>query len=177
MIDYHSRLEGIRKFMEEQGIGGFMLSPSGDAEWLTGIRRQRPNATHSHYPGDWLYGLWGNQKEAVYVSPSLPLEFVKSQVADKDYVTDIMIMPDGHDSHESARKIVERLGLAKSRLAMPKTALSKTLVNLKALFPEMSFTYEVKCEPDNKRGINRKLPEKINALCPAIQLGRAVRHG
>ena len=175
MIDYPSRLEGIRGFMEEQGIGGFMLSPSGDAEWLTGIRRQRPNATHSHYPGDWLYGLWGNQKEAVYVSPSLPLEFVKSQVADKDYVTDIMVMPNGHDSHASACKIVDRLGLAKGRLAIPKTALSKTLVNLKALFPEMSFTctedYTLKrrmIKTDDELSLMRKAAEITDKVFYAV---------
>ena len=140
MIDYGNRLNRAREYMDQNGVKGLFLHPSGDAEYLTGIRRQRPNSTHSHYPGDWLYGLWVTQTEAVYVSPSLPLTFVMTQIEGKDYVTDLMIMEDGNDSYESAKKIVTRLGLEKGTLAIPKTCPAKTLITLKSIFPMMSFS-------------------------------------
>ena len=140
MIDYALRLQQVREYMSENGVDALFLCPSGDAEYLTGIRRQRPNATHTHYPGDWLYGLWVNQTDAVYLSPRLPLEFVEDQIRDKPYVTDLMVMRDGHDSFESARKIVSRLGLETGCLALTKDCKAKTALTLKQLFPQMSFT-------------------------------------
>lgn len=140
MIDYADRLNRARKYMAENGLDGLFLYPSGDAEYLSGVRRQRPNGTHTHYAGDWLYGLWVNQKEAVYVSPALPLRFVLTQIEGKRYIDDLMVMEDGHDSHESARKIIHRLDLENGTLAIPKNCPAKTLTNLKSLFPEIRFS-------------------------------------
>jgi len=40
-MNYEKRILEVRKYMQENSIDGLFLSPSGDAEYLTGIRRQR----------------------------------------------------------------------------------------------------------------------------------------
>ena len=55
-MEFENRLKDFRSQMNKLGWAGSFLAPSGDMEYLIGVRRQRPNATQGHMHGDWLYG-------------------------------------------------------------------------------------------------------------------------
>jgi len=140
-MNYEKRILEVRKYMQENSIDGLFLSPSGDAEYLTGIRRQRmtANATTTHSYGDWLYGLYMNKDTAIYVTPSMIKDFPLGQVKGKAFIDDVLILEEGKDLKKYARQIISRLKLEKGTIAVPKIVLGKTLIRLKELFPEIKF--------------------------------------
>jgi Xaa-Pro aminopeptidase len=140
-MNYKKRISEVRKYMQENKINGLFLSPSGDAEYLTGIRRQRmqANATSTHLYGDWLYGLFMNKDSAIYVTPSMVKAFPLSQVKGKAFINDVLVLEEGKDLKKYARQIISRLKLEKGIIAVPKFVLGKTLIRLKELFPEIKF--------------------------------------
>jgi Xaa-Pro aminopeptidase len=171
MMDYDSRINKTREIMARDGIDGIFLCPSGDAEYLSGVRRQRPAANHSHLPGDWLYGLFLSLKHAIYATPTMPLDFVMAQTEGKKFISEIMVMNDGEDSESFAVKIIRKLGLEKGVLAVPKTCYSKTLINLKKLFPDMSFTSTEDFTLDMRMV---KEPEELDLMRKAARMTDAV---
>ena len=92
-MNYEKWISEVRKYMQENKINGLFLNPSGDAEYLTGIRRQRmqANATTTHSYGDWLYGLFINKDTAIYVTPSMIKDFPLSQVKGKDFKLSLVL--------------------------------------------------------------------------------------
>jgi len=140
-MNYEKRIFKVRKYIQENKIDGLFLNPSGDAEYLTGIRRQRmsANATSTHSYGDWLYGLFMNQDRAIYVTPSMVKDFPISQIKGKDFIDDILILEEGKDLEKYAEQIISSLKLEKGIIAVPKFVLGKTLIRFKELFPEIKF--------------------------------------
>jgi len=140
MIKFEERINVLKKVMEKQDIGAFFLPPSGEQEYITGIRRQRPNATHTHMPGDWLYGTLITPSQVVMIAPKMAARFAKSQIRNKSFITEEIILEDNRDYYEYAQQIFSQFKLTDKKIAFPKKAMAFTLVKLQELFPQISFT-------------------------------------
>lgn len=139
MINYDNRISRVRKIMEENRIDALFLPPSGDAEYLTGIRRQRPQPTHTHMDGDWLNGTFITCDRAIYVVSKMSKDYITSQVSGKSFIKDIIVLEEGRDYFVYVKDIISNLNLEIAKIAVPKTAMAKTLVNFKKVLPEIQF--------------------------------------
>lgn len=139
MSRFERRLEHFRTEMDRRGWVAAFLAPSGDMEYLIGVRRQRPNATKSHMHGDWLYGALLTPTECTFVVPLLAHEFITEQAEDKPWITDVVKVDEGADVDAQARRLFEKYDLGGATLGIPREALASTIVNIQHLFPETRF--------------------------------------
>lgn len=167
MINYNKRILRVRKIMEEKKIDALFLPPSGDAEYLTGIRRERPNATHTHMSGDWLNGIFITCDKAIYVVPEMSKDYIFNQVYGKKFVDNVIVMEKGEDYFKRAKDIISNLNLATFKIAVPKMAMAKTLINFKRVIPEIQF----KCTEDFTFGMRMiKEKEEIERMHKAAKI-------
>lgn len=139
MIRFERRLTEVRRKMGEQGIDALFLAPSGDTEYLTGFRRQRPNATESHRFADIFYGVLVTRDIALVLAPYMAMSFVEEQVKGKPWIQEVVELPEGIEIPDVAVETFRRLGLTRARVGVPKFTFGMTLVTLQGLFPEMTF--------------------------------------
>lgn len=139
MTRFERRLEQFRTQMAERGWAATMLAPSGDMEYLIGVRRQRPNATRSHMHGDWLYGALVTPTECLFVAPYLAHHFIEQQAQDKPWITDIIKIEDGADVAALAKQLLDKYDLAGKTLGIPREALASTLAEIQAIAPTTQF--------------------------------------
>jgi Xaa-Pro aminopeptidase len=167
MINYDNRISRVRKLMEENSVDALFLPQSGDAEYLTGIRRQRPNATQIHRFGDWLHGIFITYNRALYVVPKMSKDHIISQISSKSFVKDIIVLEEGKDYLKYAKDIISNLDLTKYKIAVPKIAMAKTLINFKKVIPEVQFT----CTEDFTCGMRMiKEKEEIERMNKAAKI-------
>jgi Xaa-Pro aminopeptidase len=145
MSRFERRLQQIREQMEAKGWSAIFLAPSGDMEYLIGVRRQRPNATKSHMHGDWLFGAILTPTECVFVAPYLAHHFIEAQVHDKPWITGVTKVDDGEDVAALARKLWDRFNLAGKKIGIPREALASTIYEIQRVAPGTTFegTWEV----------------------------------
>lgn len=145
MSQFERRLSQFREQMEARGWAAAFLAPSGDLEYLVGVRRQRPNATKSHMHGDWLYGAILTPTECVFVAPILAFDFIEEQVADKPWVTEVVKIEEGADVHLLARRLMDKYALCGRTLGIPREALASTIFELQQICPGTTFrsTWEI----------------------------------
>jgi Xaa-Pro aminopeptidase len=125
--------------MEAKGWAATFLAPSGDMEYLIGVRRQRPNATKSHMHGDWLFGAFVTPTECVFVAPLLAYDFIVEQAEGKPWITEVIKLDEGADVVGLARQLMTRFNLAGKKLGIPREALASTIFELQQLFPGTTF--------------------------------------
>jgi Xaa-Pro aminopeptidase len=139
MNRFERRLQSFRTRLQEKGCAGALLTPSGDMEYLLGVRRRRPNATKSHMHGDWLFGALITEQDCVFISPLLAHRFIEEQVEDKPWIDDVIMIAEGEPVNELARKLFDRYEFAGATVAVPREAMASTPVRLQELFPETTF--------------------------------------
>lgn len=139
MSRFERRLQQFRTKMSEQGWAGAFLAPSGDMEYLLGVRRQRPNATQSHMHGDWLYGAVVTPTECVFIAPYLAHHFIVDQAKDKPWITNIIKVEDGEYVATLAGKLLDQYGLAGQVLGVPREALASTVFEIQQVAPGTTF--------------------------------------
>lgn len=167
MINYDNRISRVRKIMEKNRIDALFLPPSGDAEYLTGIRRQRPQPTHTHMDGDWLNGAFITCDRAIYVVSKMSKDYITNQVSGKSFIKDIVVLEEGRDCFAYIKDIISNLNLEIAKIAVPKTAMAKTLVNFKKILPEIQFN----CTEDFTRQMRMiKEKEEIEIMCKAAKI-------
>jgi D-alanyl-D-alanine dipeptidase len=126
--------------MDAAGIAAVYLTPSGDLEYVTGLRRRRPGATTGHQHGDWLTGVLVTARECVVVAPHLAAHFMRSQMDGKPWLTDFVHIDEGADLDAVARRLVDAHRLAAALVALPREARAETMLRLQALSPSLRFT-------------------------------------
>ena len=167
MINYDNRISRVRKIMEENSIDALFLPPSGDAEYLTGIRRERPHPTHIHRFGDWLNGIFITYDKAIYVVPKMSKDYIISQISGKSFIKNIIVLEEGRNYLAYAKDIISTLNLATFKIAVPKMAMAKTLINFKKVIPEIQF----KCTEDFTCGMRMiKEKEEIERMHKAAKI-------
>ncbi len=139
MIDYAQRLKTFREKMAERGWGAALLTPSGDAEYLLGIRRQRPHATEHHMHGDWLYGVLVTPSACVAITPYLAESHIRQQIQDKPWITNIERIGEGQNLPELVRRLADEHSFGSKTLAIPGHAPAQTALALKQYLPAISF--------------------------------------
>jgi Xaa-Pro aminopeptidase len=137
---YEPRLQRVREGMDKASIAAIYLMPSGDLEYVTGLRRRRPGATTGHQHGDWLTGALVTSSNCVVVTSHLASHFMHSQMPGKPWLTDFVHIPEGGDLDAVARRLIDAHGLGRARVAVPREARAETMLRLQALFPAMMFT-------------------------------------
>lgn len=140
MNRFERRIALIREKMQVAGIDGMFLPPSGDLEYVTGLRRQRPGATEHHMFGDYLYGVLITQDKSVVFAPHLAKLFVDEQVNERPWLGDVIQLPEADDDPDIAWDVFSKLGLEDGTIAIAKHGLAMTVVNVQRRFPNMRFT-------------------------------------
>jgi D-alanyl-D-alanine dipeptidase len=139
MSRFARRLQRLRELMDELGWAAVFLPPSGDLEYLTGVRRQRPHATRGHMHGDWLHGALVTPTACVFVSAHLAAHYVERQLADKPWFTEFVRIAEGADVRKLARRLLGRFELAGQTVALPNEAMAATVAELLQLDPSLRF--------------------------------------
>jgi Xaa-Pro dipeptidase len=139
MNRFERRLQQLRSQMEAKGWAATFLAPSGDMEYLIGVRRQRPNATKSHMHGDWLFGAFVTPTECTFVAPLLAYDFIVEQAEGKPWITEVIKLDEGADVAGLAHQLMTRFNLAGKTLGIPREALASTIFELQHLFPGTTF--------------------------------------
>lgn len=139
MSRFKERITTVREEMAGRGIDAIFLPPTGDMEYLTGIRRQQPNPTESHMFGDPVYGVIITPDRTIALVPYMASKFMARQVDGKDWIDEVVYLPEGTDIPEEAIEVFRKLNLHKARLAVPKHGQAMTLIELQSRFPEMRF--------------------------------------
>ena len=145
MNRFEKRLERFRAEMEEKEWSATFLAPSGDMEYLIGVRRQRPNATQSHMHGDWLYGAFVTPTECAIVAPLLAHHFTEEQAANKPWITDVVKMEEGADVPGVAEQILDRFNLRGKAIGIPREGLASSITEIQRIAPGTTFhtTWEI----------------------------------
>jgi Xaa-Pro dipeptidase len=139
MSRFEARLQKLREQMDAKGWAATFLAPSGDMEYLIGVRRQRPNATKSHMHGDWLYGAILTPTECVFIAPYLAHHFIEDQAKDKPWITDVIKIDDGDNVPAIARQFVAKYNLAGKTIGIPREALASTVYEIQKVAPGTKF--------------------------------------
>jgi Xaa-Pro aminopeptidase len=139
MSRFEPRLQKLREQMDAKGWAATFLAPSGDMEYLIGMRRQRPNATKSHMHGDWLFGAILTPTECVFVAPYLAHHFIVDQAKDKPWITEVIKIDDGDDVSALARQLIGRYNLAGKTIGIPREALASTIYEIQKVAPGTKF--------------------------------------
>src|SRR6056297_768718 len=105
MIDYNKRIANVRKIMQEDGIDALFLPSSGDAEYLTGIKRDFPEPTHTHADGDWLNGAFITCDKAIYAVSRMTNDYGVDRLANNNIIKDLVILEEGKDCLSYMNKI------------------------------------------------------------------------
>ena len=138
-MGFENRLKDFRSQMNELGWAGTFLAPSGDMEYLIGVRRQRPNATKGHMHGDWLYGAILTETECVFVAPYLAHEHVVKQAQDKPWITDIVKVDDGADISALASDLLKKFALAGNTIGIPREAMASSVYEIQKIASDTVF--------------------------------------
>jgi Xaa-Pro aminopeptidase len=125
--------------MEVKGWSATFLAPSGDMEYLIGVRRQRPNAPKGHMHGDWFYGAIVTPTACVFVVPLLAYHFVEDESKTKPWITEVIMIDDGDDVYALARQLLDKYGLAGKSLGVPREALASTVFEIQKVAPGTTF--------------------------------------
>jgi len=167
-MDYQKRLNTVRAIMQDKGYRGlFLPHTEGDYEYLTGIRRKRGSLNHSHAYGDWLFGVYVNQKKAVYVVPEMHSGYVFNQLKGKPWIDECIVLKEGSDLYEACKNILRDMDMDRGTLAVPKGTRAKTLINFRRFFPEICFT----CSEDFIAPLRMiKDAEEIEKMCRASRM-------
>jgi Xaa-Pro aminopeptidase len=139
MNRFERRLQQFREQMEVKGWVATFLAPSGDMEYLIGVRRQRPNATKGHMHGDWFYGAIVTPTACVFVVPLLAYHFVEDESKTKPWITEVILIDDGDDVQALARQLLDKYGLAGKSLGVPREALASTVFEIQKVAPGTTF--------------------------------------
>ncbi len=139
MNRFERRLAQFREQMSKLGWAGAFLAPSGDTEYLLGVRRQRPHATTGHMHGDWFFGAILTPTECVFVAPYLTHHFIQTQAEDKPWITDIVKIDDGADVSKLASQLLDKHKLADQTLGIPRNALASTIYEIQQVAPTTRF--------------------------------------
>ena len=141
MSRFEKRITELRSAMSTKGIDAFFLPPTGESEYITGIRRQRPSPTQLNMPGDWFHGAILTEDHILVSVPKMASGFVEDQINKRelDSIDGVAIIPENEDHREFARKMIKRFNLSNGCLAVPNWGMAQTLINLWGMFPEMKF--------------------------------------
>jgi len=130
---YTGRIDRFRASMAERGWHAALLTPSGDMEYVTGIRRRRPSATENHMHGDWLGGVLVTSDEAIAVAPHLARRHFEEQLRDTPWVDGMIPIDEGEALDPFARTLFADRVPSGGILALPRKAMVQTAVELARL--------------------------------------------
>ena len=143
---YLSRLAALRRSMEESNVQAVFLAPSGDMEYITGLRRRPPDPTEATFTGDDLLGVLVTQSQILtFLPPSAAIHGVEGLLVRCPWLCkQIVRLPQGIDQPEEGYRKFGELGLASATVAFPRRAQAMTVINLSRYYPHMTF---VNAEP------------------------------
>ncbi len=153
MNRYKKRIGLLREAMAAAGVDAALLTPSGDMEFITGLKRPRREPVETHTFGDYLQGVLVTPDHIVTIVPYLAHLSIDPQLPRLPWLGDDVIhLPDGDENPAVGFRPFDELirtpapaGAAGSgerarTLALPKFALAMTAIKLGARYPEMRFT-------------------------------------
>ncbi len=139
MSVFRLRLERFRSALADRGWQGALLSPSGDMEYVSGVRRRPPAATESHMHGDWLAGVLVTADTCTLIAPHLAYREMEASARDKPWIDAVIHVPEGADLDRMARDLFDQCAPGGGILALPRGAMAQTMLELARLFPALAF--------------------------------------
>jgi len=137
---YRQRQSLVFQRMQQRGIHALYLPPSGDLEYLTGFLRRRAGSTDIVQPADWLFGvLMVPGFGSFVIAPYMVSNYVRSHVADKPWLKDVLYVPEHEDPHAFLAALPRRFGLGGGlggfTLAVGNRMWAETVFGLQRAFP------------------------------------------
>ncbi len=175
MNRYEKRIQQLREAMAAAGVDAALLTPSGDTEFVTGLRRPRRESVEMHTFGDYLHGVLITPDHIVTIVPYLTHLSVDPQLSRLPWLGDDVIhLPDGDENPAVGFRPFDELvraaaggGRSHFTLALPKFALAMTAIRLGERYPEMRFT----CTEDLVSPLRMvKDPEDLEAMRVAARM-------
>lgn len=138
---YKARIDLLRRTMGAKGIDAVFLAPSGDMEYITGLRRRPPDPVEAIFQGDDLLGiLITPDKVVTFLPASAAIHGVEGLLRDCPWLTqDVIRLPKGVDQPAEGYAVFGKMGLSEATLALPRCAQAMTVINLSHHYPHMRF--------------------------------------
>ena len=138
---YTARIETLRDAMSAHGVDAVFLAPSGDMEYVTGLRRRPPDPVETSFQGDDLLGILVTRDRVITLLPaSSAIHGVEGLLRDCPWLTEeVFRLPKGVDQAAEGYAVFGTLGLADATVALPRFAQAMTVINLSRHYPHMQF--------------------------------------
>ena len=138
---YAARIQNLRDAMQDHGVDAVFLAPSGDMEYVTGLRRRPPDPVETSFQGDDLLGILVTRDRVITFLPaSSAIHGVEGLLLNCPWLTeDIFRLPRGVDQAAEGYAVFGNLGLANATVAFPRFAQAMTVINLSHHYPHMRF--------------------------------------
>jgi len=138
---YTNRIDTLRHTMQTHGVDAVFLAPSGDMEYVTGLRRRPPDPVETSFQGDDLLGILVTQDRLITFLPaSSAIHGVEGLLQDCPWLMqEIVRLPRGIDQPAEGYAVFGTLGLANATVALPRFAQAMTVINLARHYPHMRF--------------------------------------
>lgn len=121
------RVARLQRLMEEDGVGGMILTASKGMFYLSGFHEEQDTRFLTLFVPD--------RGDPVFLVPELN----KEQVRCSTWVSEIVGWADGQDPYANLRSIVDGMGLAGSRLCIDEPMWSLFLLNIQERLPKARF--------------------------------------
>ena len=138
---YMVRINALREAMRANGIDAAFLAPSGDMEFITGLRRRPPDPVEATFVGDDLLGiLVTDDRIATFLPPSAAIHGVEGLLRECPWLSEEVIrLPKGIDQSAEGYAVFGKMGLSGATVAVPRCAQAMTVINLSHHYPHMQF--------------------------------------
>lgn len=138
---YKARIDALRAVMQAHGVDAVFLAPSGDMEYVTGLRRRPPDPVETSFQGDDLLGvLVTTDRVLTFLPASSAIHGVEGLLRNCPWLMEEVIrLPRGVDQPPEGYAVFGRLGLAEATVALPRFAQAMTVINLSHYYPHMRF--------------------------------------
>jgi Xaa-Pro dipeptidase len=136
-IDYAARLARLRKEMRAANVGLVFLPIASDLQYLTGIRRQKPNYTHAIYPGGWITGAFiGLEDGPVFTVPRMVAQF--DMESDDD--AEVRVLGDYADPATLLATMLDEMASPDSAIAIGDRVWGEFVLHLRESRPDARIT-------------------------------------
>jgi Xaa-Pro dipeptidase len=136
-IDYSARLARLREEMRAAGVGLVFLPIASDLQYLTGIRREKPNYTYAIYPGDWITGAFiGLEKGPLFTVPRMVAQFDMESIDDAA----VRVLGDQADPATLLTTVLDEMEVPGSAIAIGDRVWGEFVLNLRNARPDAPVT-------------------------------------
>lgn len=140
-MDYATRLDTLRRRMDEAGVDLVYLTRGANLFYLTGIRRQIEHGTDHNAYGDWATGGFiGRRGGLVLLAPRMGGGFYVEEARDKPWIDQVRLIDESEAPLDVLRDTLAGFAGPIDAVALDDRAWAQTVLGLRSLLRDARFS-------------------------------------